>query len=161
MSHLAGNDPRDFVLSRVWCLPETPFGCTMYMASWLKLWCGLKPTTGCVGSGSTWEVFRYSSMSDVPCNWPWVTCLELPCYLLFVAAWKGPICVCLEGANLCTKISFLQLRAKNRSIKGPRLPEVHLHLSAAPPPPEVAWSSSKAFRRNGQWAHTQAMISVG
>lgn len=35
------------------------------LAVFVNLWYGLKSTTGCVGSGSTWLGSRYSLMSDV------------------------------------------------------------------------------------------------
>ena len=38
------------------------------------------------------------------------------------------------GANLCTRVGFLQLRARGRSLKTLRFFQVHLHLSATPLP---------------------------
>ena len=101
LRHCAGVFPQGSVVpSRVWCLPESLFGCAAWVASWVELFCGLKLTTGCVGSGSIWAVFRYRSLSDVECDWPWATCLELLCCSLFMAAftppgciWEIPICV--------------------------------------------------------------------
>lgn len=63
----------------------------------------------------------------------------------------------LGGANLCTRVTFLQLRAGGRSIKGLRLPEVCFHMSASllppPLPPGVARSSSRAFQsKTVEWA---------
>lgn len=97
----------------------------------------MKPTTGCVGSWFTWVEFRCS-------NWPWATYLELPCFLLFVSVSIGPECI--WNGPICG-VSFLELRAEDKSVKELRLPEVYLYLLAIPPLPEVAWFSSKAFQR--------------
>lgn len=32
-----------------WSLPRFTFGCIVYVSSWVKLWCVLRPTTHCVG----------------------------------------------------------------------------------------------------------------
>lgn len=53
------------VLSRVWCLLESPFGCATGVPSWVRLWCGLKSNTGYVGSESTWPGLGYWLMSDI------------------------------------------------------------------------------------------------
>lgn len=92
MRHYAGVVPQDWVIPRVWCLLESSFGCITCVDGWIELWFGLKPTTGCVVSGSIWMWFRYMSLSVV-CNWFWAICLELPHYSLFVSAFLGPVCV--------------------------------------------------------------------
>lgn len=85
--------------SRVCCLLGYPFGSVTFGVNWVVLWC-LKPTTGCVGFGDSFEGLWNRSMSDAACNWSWATCLELPCDLQFVASsagpgcgWEGPSCV--------------------------------------------------------------------
>lgn len=55
-------------------------------------------------------------------------------------------------ANLCTRVGFLQLRAGGKSVKGLRLPEVHLRMSAILPPPEITWSSRAFQRKTVEWA---------
>ena len=62
------------------------FGFATCVASWVMLCCGLKPTTGCVVSGSTWEGLQCRLMSDTVNDWP---CMELPSGLQFVAASIG------------------------------------------------------------------------
>lgn len=72
--------------------------------------------------------------------------------------------MCLEGANLSIKVGVFQFRAMGRSVKGPRLSEFYLHLSATPSPPEVVSSSSRAFQRKTvEWAqvdHEPLSISL-
>lgn len=62
---------------------------------------GLKPIIGCVGSWPTWVGFGYRSLSDVVCNCPLATCLELSHSLLFLSASTGPGCAC-EGPTFVT-----------------------------------------------------------
>lgn len=126
-----------------WCLLESPFWYATLVASWVKLWYALKPTINCVGSGSIWLEFRYEMISASVGNQPWATCLKLPHCSLFVSAstgpgcaWEGPICVKQSDS------SSILLRA---GLYKDGLAEVYLHLSAILPPPEFAWSSSRAF----------------
>ena len=84
--------------SGVWCLLGSSCGCAACVACCVELRCGLKPTTSCVGSGSTWLGFCCRLMSNIACNWPWALCLGLPCSSLFVAVSTEPGCVCV-GPN--------------------------------------------------------------
>lgn len=64
-------------------------------------WCGVKPTTGCVGSESTSVSFRYRSLSMLR-----VTNLGLPVAIMlftFVSVSVGPQCA-WEG-KICVKVS--------------------------------------------------------
>lgn len=127
MSCCAMSSPQSAaVLSWLWSLLESLYGCATCVTSCVKLCCGLKPTADCVGSVSTWVGFRYRLLLNIVCNGPWATCLELPCCLLFVSASTQPGCV--KGANLCKRLSILQLRAGGRSLKASRLPEFCLQL---------------------------------
>ena len=98
---------------RVWYLPESLFGCAIFVASWVELWCGLKPITVYVGP-RPWPELCYRSMSNV-CNQSWNICLEVPRYSLFVAVSTGPGCVWEKLGSF--KISFLKFWAGGRSIK--------------------------------------------
>lgn len=44
---------------RIWCLLRSSFQYAAYMASWLKVWCGMKPTIGYVSSRTMWEGFHW------------------------------------------------------------------------------------------------------
>lgn len=68
---------------------------------------------------------RCRLLSDVVCEQPWATSLKLQC------CWRLcllDLCEC-EGANLCTRVGFFQLRAGNKSVVRPRFPEVCLPVS--------------------------------
>lgn len=65
-----------------------PFDCAICVASWVELWCGLKPTTVCDGLQPE-LIFR--SMLDIVCNQPIIVTLS-----------SGPGCLG-EGAKLCAR----------------------------------------------------------
>ena len=59
---------------------------------------------------------------------------------------------CMGETNLCKSVGLFYLRTGGRTIKGLRLPEFYF-LSATPLPPDIAWSSSRAFQRETiEWA---------
>lgn len=62
----------------------------------------------------------------------------------------------MGGTNLSLRVDFLHLRGRGRSIKGPRLPETGLHLSATPLPPEVVRSFFRVFLKKGWLQPTNA-----
>ena len=66
------------------------FEYTYCVASLFKLWCGLKPTTGIVGSGSIWVGLRKRSLWDVVWNW------------VSLCSYKGVCCcICVYWTCLC------------------------------------------------------------
>ena len=77
-------------LSRLWCLPRSPFGYSACEPNWILLWSCLKMAITHVGSVASWDALWCRPMSDTACGWPWTTCLELQSNPLFVAASTGP-----------------------------------------------------------------------
>lgn len=66
------------------------------------------------------------------------------------------------GSNLCKRGSFFLLRAGNRFVKWPQVPEIYLHLSATLPPSEVSWSSSRPFQgETVEWAQASLYRACG
>lgn len=74
-----------------------PSGCAICVASWVELWCGLKPTLFALFCGQGSE----ADQCQILCNQPWDTYLEPPCYHCdsVYRAW-----LCGGGAKLCTRI---------------------------------------------------------
>lgn len=91
MRHCAGTDPLDVVPRRVWCLLESSFVRAACVASWLKLWCGLKPITIVLVLGS----LRWSSDTN-HCKMLCVTSLGLP-----VCSYHTVYCLYLCLLGLC------------------------------------------------------------
>ena len=108
-------------LSWVWCLSRCHFGCAICEANWILLRCGPKMVTGIAGCRAFWEGLWCNPMSDVTCDWPWETCLELQSNPEFVAASAG---FWLGGgrAKLCTKAGFDQHQAQRLASKTPKTP---------------------------------------
>ena len=52
-----------------WCLPRSPFWCVACGTYWVVFCYGPKVTSGCVGSGSSWEGLHSRLMSDTACGW--------------------------------------------------------------------------------------------
>lgn len=123
--------------------------CATCVASCIRIWCGLKPNTGCVGFESTWPEFGYWPMSDI------LSGPGLPCGTTMLFAVYGLVywtLGCIREANLCIRVDFFQPGSEGISIKGLRFPEAHLHLLATMLLPYVAMSSFRAFqRKNVDW----------
>ena len=52
------------------CLPRLSFACAICGAKQAMLWCGLKPASGFVGSGASWEWLPCTSRSAQPVTGP-------------------------------------------------------------------------------------------
>lgn len=96
--------------SRGW-LPGPPFVCAICVASWFELWCGWKPTTGCVGQNS----------SRGRCQMLCVTSLGLPIWSHHTihSLW---LCLlglgCVWEARLCFRIDLLKSELRQMKIPG-------------------------------------------
>ena len=84
------------------------FVCATCVATWIVLWCGLKPANSCAG------LFG-SDCSEDQCQMLPVMALGF----LYGAAERSIVCgclfwvwVCIGGAKLCANVSFQQLQVQ-------------------------------------------------
>ena len=123
----------EICLSRVSCLPRSPFGYIICEVTWILFWCYLKPVTRCCSSGFSCEGIWWRSISLTACDLSWATCLELrfPPHLLAASAGSG--CV-WERLSCVPKPAFIHSEPKGRPkvLQVPPLPSSLCQLHSKP-----------------------------
>lgn len=72
---------------------------------------GLKPTTGCIGSGVFCKCLWCRSLSGTACDWHWSTKQSIVCGFFFLA-WVG-----VGMSNLHMEADFHQPEPRDRSAR--------------------------------------------
>lgn len=115
--------------SRVWCLLKYPFICATYRVNLVLFWCGLKLSTGYLGSGASWEGLQCSQCQMLTISGPGLPIWSykaIHSFWLLLLGW-----VCVEGSKVGIKAGFYQHWAWEQVSKRPKAPQDSLLPASA------------------------------